>query len=597
MKHSARVARLGAGILVAAASFVGLGGAIVSHAAAPSGAATFAALPGSNFEDIFPIISATSVNVTSLNTIRLLYLPLYKFTSSSVAGSFDRQLSLAQAPKFANGGKTVDITLKHYKWSDGKPVTARDAQLWENLLVANKASWAEYVPGQYPDDVTSFTVTGQYTFSLTFNQALNHAWVLRNVLAWITPLPQHLWDKTSATGAIGNYDQTPAGSKAVFTFLSGQAADRSTYVTNPLWKVVDGPFRLSKYDATTNYTVLVPNSAYSGSVRPKIARFEELTYTSAASEFDALRSGVVDYGYLPATDLSQMGYLRSHGFRVAPWYAEEINFVVLNYANTSVGPIFRQLYVRKALQEFINERGYVKDFYGGIGKPTYGPVPSYPSSKYVSSGERHPHYTYSPSNAATILRSHGWRRSGGGLYSCESPGSGSTECGTGIAKGRTLSFHLLYTSGSASGTSEVAALQSELSRSGIGLTIKSLPFDSIFSDMAPGSSSWQMGYWGDANSAWNFLQDYPIPSQTLSSGGDFNLGEYKSTTFNSDAQAALSTNGTKALKKLENYASSQIPDLWMPILPYQISVIKKTLKGALPQATSEMVQPQTWSLK
>ena len=51
----------------------------------------------------------------------------------------------------------VTITLKHYVWSDGETVSARDVGFWINLLKANKADWASYVPGGFPDNVVSWT--------------------------------------------------------------------------------------------------------------------------------------------------------------------------------------------------------------------------------------------------------------------------------------------------------------------------------------------------------------------------------------------------------------------------------------------------------
>jgi peptide/nickel transport system substrate-binding protein len=36
----------------------------------------------------------------------------------------------------------VTITLKHYAWSDGEIVSARDVGFWINMLKANKVDWA-----------------------------------------------------------------------------------------------------------------------------------------------------------------------------------------------------------------------------------------------------------------------------------------------------------------------------------------------------------------------------------------------------------------------------------------------------------------------
>ena len=48
----------------------------------------------------------------------------------------------------------MTITLKPARWSNGEPVSARDVIFWINLLKANRADWASYVPGGFPDNVT-----------------------------------------------------------------------------------------------------------------------------------------------------------------------------------------------------------------------------------------------------------------------------------------------------------------------------------------------------------------------------------------------------------------------------------------------------------
>ena len=74
-----------------------------------------------------------------------------------------------------------------------------------------------------------------------------------DVLNNVQLIPQHAWDKESASGAVGDYDQTTAGAKAVYSFLQKQGSQIATFTTNPLWKVVDGPWTLSQFnsDGTT----------------------------------------------------------------------------------------------------------------------------------------------------------------------------------------------------------------------------------------------------------------------------------------------------------------------------------------------------------
>jgi peptide/nickel transport system substrate-binding protein len=71
-----------------------------------------------------------------------MYRPLYMFgnnTGTSVA--IDYPLSPARAPVYSDGGRTVTITTKDWKWSDGEPVDADDVVFWLNMMESEKAAW------------------------------------------------------------------------------------------------------------------------------------------------------------------------------------------------------------------------------------------------------------------------------------------------------------------------------------------------------------------------------------------------------------------------------------------------------------------------
>jgi hypothetical protein len=88
--------------------------------------------------------------------------------------------------------------------------------------------------------------------------------VLYNELSEIVPIPQKAWDKTSASSPVGNYDTTAAGAKAVYKFINSQATQERTYASNPLWGVVDGPWKLSAFSTVTGASTFVPKLPGSG---------------------------------------------------------------------------------------------------------------------------------------------------------------------------------------------------------------------------------------------------------------------------------------------------------------------------------------------
>src|ERR1700728_5445893 len=90
------------------------------------------------------------------------------------------------------------------------------------------------------------------------------------------------------------------------------------------------------------------------------------------------------------------------------WSAWGINYIFMNYASLQSGAIFRQLYMRQAMEHLINQAGYISAFLEGYAYPTYGPVPQKPSSNFVSPEEQQNPYPYNPKDATSILTQHGW---------------------------------------------------------------------------------------------------------------------------------------------------------------------------------------------
>ncbi len=238
------------------------------------GTAVIALTPtDSQFNFIFPLLNFNNDTFANVDYSQyLMWRPLYWFGSPGRVGVNDKE-SLADPVTVTTAGeKTIaTIQLRTYRWSDGEPVTSRDVQFWINLLRAGKASFWGYRPGEFPDNVTSFKTLSASRFSLTFDHRYSAEW-LYNQLGLIIPLPQHAWDKESPGGPVGNYDLTSAGAKAVDDFLLAQNKALSAYATNPLWQVVDGPWKLASYASSTGDAGYVRNPRYSGRPRARCMR-------------------------------------------------------------------------------------------------------------------------------------------------------------------------------------------------------------------------------------------------------------------------------------------------------------------------------------
>lgn len=393
---------------------------------------------------IFPLMSLAYDLPTNVQFQALMYRPLYSYGQGDTVGLSDSR-SLADAPIYSDNNTVVTMHLRDTNWSDGTPVTARDVVFWINLLRANIGTWAYAIPGSFPTNVRQVSSHDDHTVVLKLNKSYSPTWFTQTQLNQIYPVPQHLWDKTSATSRVGDYDTSTAGAKQVFAYLDAQSKDLASYTTNPLWKVVDGPWQLSSF-RTDGYAEMTPNAKYSGT-KPQIDKFIMEPFTSDAAEFNELRSGGLTYGYVPLSDIGQTKQLQSMGYDVTPWPSWSISYVVLNYNNPTNGAILKQLYVRQALQELVDQPGYLKSFLKDTGTATNGPVPAEPVSNFLSPTVKNGVYKYDPTAAAKLLSDHGWSVKPDGVTTCTSPGTGASNCGAGIAAAAPLKFNLQYLSG------------------------------------------------------------------------------------------------------------------------------------------------------
>ena len=152
------------------------------------GTATFAEEPGALPNWIWPFAPITNYSVYSSQYFQwLMYRPLYMFGGNNSSITVNYPLSPANAPVYSNGGKTVVITMKGWKWSNGETVDATDVVFWLNMMKAEKANYAGYAPGRMPDNLTSFSATGPNQVTLQLNKAYSSIWFTYNQLAEITP--------------------------------------------------------------------------------------------------------------------------------------------------------------------------------------------------------------------------------------------------------------------------------------------------------------------------------------------------------------------------------------------------------------------------
>jgi peptide/nickel transport system substrate-binding protein len=571
--------------------------------------ATFAESPGMQPEYIFPLVPGQDFNTGTVSQFQfLMYRPLYWFGTNGEV-RLNSSLSLADAPTYSSDGKSVSVTLKGWKWSNGTQITARDIQFWQNLVTANKDNWGGYTPGDYPDNVTSTTINPTNPLQITFHlsQAYGSYFFTYNELSQITPLPQAVWDKVSPTAPVGNYDETPSGAQAVYKFLDYESNSISTYDTNPLWQVVSGPWKLKSMD-TAGDVSMVPNPGYGGPIKPTMTQFNEVPFTEDTTEFNQLKAATsvtnttIDYGYIPDGDILQRASLSSI-YNFQSWTGWQITFLPENFSNPTSGPIFKQLYFRQAMQYLVDQNTFIRKAFFGYGYPTYGPVPIKPTSNFVDTFEKTNPYPYSPSKAVSLLQTNGWTVNAGGVSTCASPGTGTGDCGAGIRQGAEASFSLQYVSGTPSLDQEMAQFKTDFALAGIQINLSTAPFNTVIASAVPCAGttcSWDMEFWG---AGWFYAPDYyPTGDELWACTGPANnlmtaasdSGGYCDEQAESDILATESSNNVSAIYAYEDYLAKQLPVIWLPVAYGQLSMVNKDLRGTFPQDPLLQIYPENW---
>jgi peptide/nickel transport system substrate-binding protein len=565
------------------------------------GTAVMSEPPSQTPNYIFPFMDpSVSTNQNLFDFTYLMYRPLYWFGYGSQP-VVNPSLSLASTPTFS--GRNVTIKLKSYKWSNGTPVTAQDVMFWINMMKAVPQDWFGSVPGGFPTNVSDVKAVSSTELTMTMNKPYSSTWFLYNNLSQITPMPA-AWDRTASGPS--NCDTTVSDCAAVYSYLAGQAKDLSTYATSPIWGIVDGPWKLSAFNADGHVT-FVPNKSYSGPIKPKLSAFEEVPFTTDSAEYDVMQSPnsstKIDVGYIPASDLpskpagSSVGAnpLASKGYTLAPLYAWGIGFYVMNFQSTTGnGPIIRQLYFRQAMAYLMDQQGVINGPLRGYGSVTVGPVGSTPVSKFLSpEGKQGDPFPFSIAKAKALLTSHGWKVVPGGATSCVDP----AKCGPGIAQGKTLTFNFPYASGLSWLTSEMTELQSNAAQVGIKLNIQPQPINQVTSVAAANCVAVKVSCdWDMANfEGFTFSPDYlPTGDVLYLTGATSNYGAYSNAQNDAMIEKTLTSANLSYMYSWQDYLAKQLPFEWQPFPAYQITEVANTLKGVLPQSPTLSINPENW---
>jgi peptide/nickel transport system substrate-binding protein len=99
--------------------------------------------------------------------------------------------------------------------------------------------------------------------------------------------------------------------------------------------------------------------------------------------------------------------------------------------------------------------------------------------------------------------------------------------------------------------------------------------------------NWEFGY--------ILVPNYdPTGEQQYETGAASNFGSFNDPALNAVIQRTNLAGGQKYMSEYATLAAQALPDIFFPEADYQISAVKSTLKGTLPQNPEEDFTPENW---
>ncbi|MBA8795702.1 peptide/nickel transport system substrate-binding protein [Friedmanniella endophytica] len=571
----------------------------------PGGVVRVAESPGAGPNYIFPVTPAANGSVyNSYQFQNLMFRPLYG-NAIGVDPKIDLAQSLAALPTYSDGNKTVTIKLNDtYTWSDGKKVDAADVVFFIDVLKAavkeNAANFGNYTPGYFPDSVASVSTPDSQTVVLKLTKAFNPEFFLQNQLSLITPMPSTVWNVASTGGAHLDFTQ-PKNAKAIYDYLAKQAGQVATYATNPLWQTVDGPWRLTAYNANTSGLTMKPNEKYTGPQKAQIAELQEVAFTSESAQFSQLRSGQLEVGAVPFTDLAQAPTLQQKGYAVYGYPSFGFNYVVFNFHDSTghFDKIIAQSYVRQALAHLQDEPGLIKGVFRTAAVPSYGPVPAVPKTEFTPADASTNPYPYSIDAASKLLSSHGWKVVPGGQTTCTSPGTGANQCGAGIPAGTPLTWNIYYGNQPAVIEQQVTALISAAKQVGITIDSSSKTFNYLIQNFSVPSAPSNNDKWAMMDFGGFSVSNYPTTNQIFNTTGSYNEGGYSNAQADKLIQASVFGSDRNAVATEASFLSKDVPAIFQPNVDsvYAWSGKLSGPPGSFSALSQYRLNPEYWYFK
>lgn len=330
----------------------------------------------------------------------------------------------AESYEVLDGGLRLRFTLRPgILWEDGVEMTAADVEFTYKLMINPET------PTAYGGDflmVASFTVTGKYSFEVTYNEPY-----ARSLETWMgSILPKHVLENENLRET--RYARAPMG---------------------------NGPYRFKEWTAGSRI-VLEANPRYFEG-RPFIDRMVFSTIPDLTTMFLELKAGALDMMSLTP----QQYTFQSKDAAIATKYNQ---FRYLAFAYTYLGynlesPLFKDVRVRRAIAHAVDKKAIIAGALLGQGETTIGP---YVPGTWAYNADIDD-YALDISAAEKLLAEAGWMKDGKGMLR--------------NAKGLPFAFTIMTNQGNEQRIKTAIIIQSQLQKLGMQVSIRTVEWATFFS--------------------------------------------------------------------------------------------------------------------
>lgn len=374
----------------------------------------------------------TAVNSDVHNAFQNIYSFLIQYDPKT----FDYVGDLATSWKTLKGGRDWEFKIRSgVKWSDGKPLAAKDVADVMNWATSKKLDGLGLVGEIFGGHLKSAVATDPQTLVLHYDQPV--AIVLSKLAKWPI-LPPQQWVQFKSATAAGQFQNTAP--------------------------ISSGPFTVTSY-VKRQLLLTKANPDYYGK-KPYIDGWGLKQYDNVDASIQALESGQIDaVEAVPGPSFLSLSNSASIKAVAAP-SAFVSDFIINANPNKTTHRELLSRKVRQAFADAIDKQSLVRLIHAGKGEPADSIVPkaygNLPGTNKPSHAPDLPQDRYDPAAANKILDGLGYKRGPGG---------------TRVANGKPMSYTVIVPTDAYTGVTRVSDLFKRwFSAIGVNLTIK--PLDS-----------------------------------------------------------------------------------------------------------------------